>query len=58
MFFIRSAPSARLFQDVEQATFNPAAVVPGIGFSPDKWCRDASLPMVMRNDIVLASTTS
>lgn len=24
------------FQDVEQAAFNPAAVVPGIGFSPDK----------------------
>lgn len=24
------------FQDVEQAAFNPAAVVPGIGFSPDR----------------------
>jgi catalase len=24
------------FQDVEQAAFNPAAVVPGISFSPDK----------------------
>jgi len=24
------------YQDVEQAAFNPAAVVPGIGFSPDK----------------------
>ncbi len=24
------------FQDVEQAAFNPAAIVPGIGFSPDK----------------------
>ena len=24
------------FQDVEQAAFNPANVVPGIGFSPDK----------------------
>ncbi|EJG07647.1 Catalase related subgroup domain-containing protein [Methanofollis liminatans DSM 4140] len=24
------------FQDVEQAAFNPAAAVPGIGFSPDK----------------------
>ncbi len=24
------------FSDVEQAAFNPAAVVPGIGFSPDK----------------------
>ncbi|NLO77880.1 MAG: catalase, partial [Methanomicrobiales archaeon] len=24
------------FQDVEQAAFNPAAVVPGIGYSPDK----------------------
>ncbi|NLA37931.1 MAG: catalase [Methanomicrobiales archaeon] len=27
---------ANYFQDVEQAAFNPAAVVPGIGFSPDK----------------------
>lgn len=24
------------FQDVEQAAFNPSAIVPGIGFSPDK----------------------
>jgi catalase len=24
------------FQDVEQAAFNPGAIVPGIGFSPDK----------------------
>ena len=24
------------FQDVEQAAFNPAHIVPGIGFSPDK----------------------
>jgi catalase len=24
------------FQDVEQAAFNPASIVPGIGFSPDK----------------------
>ena len=24
------------FQDVEQVAFNPAAIVPGIGFSPDK----------------------
>jgi len=24
------------FQEVEQAAFNPAAVVPGISFSPDK----------------------
>jgi catalase len=24
------------FAEVEQATFNPANIVPGIGFSPDK----------------------
>jgi len=27
---------ANYFQDVEQAAFNPAAIVPGIGFSPDR----------------------
>ena len=27
---------ANYFQDVEQAAFTPAAIVPGIGFSPDK----------------------
>ena len=34
----------KFFAEVEQAAFNPASIVPGIGFSPDKMCRGACFP--------------
>ena len=35
-YFILNRNPANYFLDVEQAAFNPAHVVPGIGFSPDR----------------------
>jgi catalase len=32
-------PIANYFAEVEQPAFNPANIVPGIGFSPNKMCR-------------------
>ncbi len=34
--FVLNRNPENYFQDVEQAAFNPANIVPGIGFSPDK----------------------
>ncbi len=31
------------FAEVEQAAFNPANIVPGIGFSPDKMLQGAAV---------------
>jgi catalase len=33
------------FAEVEQAVFNPAHLVPGIGLSPDKGCKAGDFPM-------------
>jgi catalase len=33
-----------VFAEVEQAAFNPANIVPGIGFSPTRCCRAACSP--------------
>jgi catalase len=46
------------FAEVEQSAFNPANVVPGIGFRPTRCCRDACFPMAMRSAIAWASTTT
>jgi catalase len=46
------------FAEVEQSGFTPAHVVPGIGFSPDRFLQGRSSPMAMPNAIGSASTTT
>jgi catalase len=46
------------FADVEQAAFNPANVVPGIGFSPDKMLQGGCSPTATRSATASASTTT
>lgn len=41
------------FNEVEQVAMNPASVVPGISFSPDKMLQGRLFPMVMLTAIVL-----
>ncbi len=43
------------FAEVEQAAFNPASIVPGIGFSPDKMLQGVCSPMEMHNATASAS---
>jgi catalase len=46
------------FAEVEQAAFNPANVVPGIGFSPDKMLQGGCFPTAMPSATGWASTTT
>lgn len=49
-YFELNRNSDNYFADVEQAAFNPANVVPGIGFSPDKMLQGDFFHMVMLKD--------